>query len=74
VRQSLAGKDVNTEAKVAAALEAFSRQPVYSQQTENIVRALVNVRIYELVIPCLKTNVKLLQCFSFISQKNPATA
>jgi hypothetical protein len=36
VRQSPAGKDVNTKAEEAAALEAVTRrQPVKIQQTEN---------------------------------------
>jgi hypothetical protein len=34
VRQSLASKDLNTEAKGATALEAVSRQPSKAQQTE----------------------------------------
>jgi hypothetical protein len=36
VRQSPSGKDVNTEAEEATALEAVIRQPVKTQQTEKI--------------------------------------
>jgi hypothetical protein len=51
MRQSLAVKDVNTEAEYATALEAVTgRQPVKIQQTEKTVRALVNCRVCELAI------------------------
>jgi hypothetical protein len=41
VRQSLATKDVNTEAEEAIALEAVTRrQPVKIQQTENTLYVL----------------------------------
>jgi hypothetical protein len=46
VRQSPAIKDVNMEAEEATALEAVARrQPVKIQQTEVLVRAVVNCRV-----------------------------
>jgi hypothetical protein len=46
VGQSPAGKNVNTEAEEATALEAVTRrQPVKIQQTEKTVGAVVNCRV-----------------------------
>jgi hypothetical protein len=51
VRYSPASKDVNTEAGEVTALKAVTRQRfVKTQQTENLVRAVVNCRVHELVI------------------------
>jgi hypothetical protein len=42
---------MNTEAEKTTALEAVTRQlPVKTQQTEDLVRAVVNCRMYELAI------------------------
>jgi hypothetical protein len=51
VRQSPANKDVNTEAEEPTILEAVTRrQPVKIQQTEELIRAVVNCRACELAI------------------------
>jgi hypothetical protein len=51
VRQSPASKDVNTEAEEATALNAVTRrQPVNTKQTEDVLHAVVNWRVFELVI------------------------
>jgi hypothetical protein len=45
VRQFPASKDMKTEGEDATALEAVTRQPVRTQQTEKTLRALMDYRV-----------------------------
>jgi hypothetical protein len=49
VRQSQASKNVSMEAEVATKLEAVIRQQVKTQQTEDLVHAVINCKVCQFV-------------------------